>query len=73
MRESPDRIGAIHIGHHGVPGRRGGLVDLWVESTMVAQDDAYAIKDFTGGCSRTDRIQEQVRHVGTIDAPHLFN
>jgi hypothetical protein len=38
---------------------------------MVAQYDAYATNDFAGCRSRTDRIKEQIRHVGTINAPQL--
>lgn len=38
---------------------------------MVAQHDAYAIEDFTGGRPCADRIDNEIRHGRPIGAPQF--
>ena len=71
MSESRTRKCAIHIDQDGVPGTRCRIAELGTKRTMVAEHDAYATKDFTGGSPCADSVDKQISHGRPIDTPQF--
>ena len=61
----------MYIGPDRVPGTRRGVAELGTQRTMVAQHDAYAAEDFTGGRPGADGVNQKISLGSAIDAPQL--